>query len=73
MRRSFYHYLMTLRGPNRNNAEMAFANQAANDIQFPKQSEDYHDISSYLEIEADYLDNMDIFDALWEKYVENNQ
>ncbi|MGC3746288.1 YozE family protein, partial [Enterococcus faecalis] len=39
---------------------------------FPKQTEDYHELSSYLEMNADYLSNMDIFDELWEKYLENN-
>ncbi len=45
----------------------------AEDIQFPKQTEDYHELSSYLEMNADYLSNMDIFDELWEKYLENNK
>lgn len=73
MRRSFYHYLMTLRGPDRHNQEMNFANQASKDIQFPKQSESYHELSSYLEMEADYLAGMDIFDEVWNKYLENNK
>ena len=71
MRRSFYHYLMTLKGPAKD-SETDFANEAAKDIQFPKQTEDYHELSSYLEMNADYLSNMDIFDELWEKYLENN-
>lgn len=73
MRRSFYHYLMTLRGPDRNNPEVSFANLAAKDIQFPKHSEEYNEISSYLELETDYLENMDIFDHVWTKYLENNK
>ncbi|MGX7127227.1 YozE family protein [Enterococcus wangshanyuanii] len=72
MRRSFYHYLMTLRAPKKT-AESQFANDAAKDIQFPKQSEDYHEISSYLEMNVDYVSNMFIFDELWEKYLENNK
>ena len=64
MRRSFYHYLMTLKGPAKD-SETDFANEAAKDIQFPKQTEDYHELSSYLEMNADYLSNMDIFDELW--------
>ena len=63
MRRSFYHYLMTLKGPAKD-SETDFANEAAKDIQFPKQTEDYHELSSYLEMNADYLSNMDIFDEL---------
>ena len=63
MRRSFYHYLMTLKGPAKD-PETDFANEAA---------KDYHELSSYLEMNADYLSNMDIFDELWEKYLENNK
>ncbi|MHC5248229.1 YozE family protein [Enterococcus sp. LJL90] len=73
MKRSFYHYVMTLRGPNTKITETKLANEIGNDIQFPKQSSDYHEISSYLEIEGHYVENMDDFDALWEKYTENNR
>lgn len=72
MRRSFYHYLLTLRAPQKND-ESQFANDAAKDIQFPKQSEDYHELSTYLEMDVDYLPNMHIFDEVWEKYIENNK
>ncbi|MDA9470349.1 YozE family protein [Enterococcus sp. 5H] len=72
MRRSFYHYLMTLRTPIKT-TESQFANDAAKDIQFPKQSEDYHELSTYLEMNVDYLPNMLIFDEVWEKYLENNK
>ncbi|AYW48753.1 hypothetical protein C7K38_10405 [Tetragenococcus osmophilus] len=73
MKRSFYHYLMTLRGPNSSDEEQVFANQASKDIQFPKQSENYEEISDYLEMNVNYLDNMDIFDRIWQKYLENNR
>lgn len=72
MRRSFYHYLMTLKSPRRD-TESEFANNVSKDIQFPKQSEDYHELSSYLEMNTDYLENMHDFDELWEKYLENNR
>lgn len=48
MTRSFYHYLMTLKGPGAD-AIQVFANHAAKDIQFPKHSENYEEISNYLE------------------------
>ncbi|MHC5217570.1 YozE family protein [Enterococcus sp. LJL128] len=72
MRRSFYHYLVTLKGPAAD-SETQFANAAAKDIRFPKHSEDYHEISSYLEMEVNYLPTMTVFDELWEKYLENNK
>ena len=43
-----------------------------NDIQFPKHSSSYEEISNYLELNVDYLPSMDIFDEAWEKYLENN-
>ncbi len=73
MRRSFYHYLMTLRGSIVQKAESTFAQDVSEDIQFPKQAEDYETISNYLETNAYYITNMDLFDHLWEIYVENNQ
>lgn len=72
MRRSFYHYLMTLKGPKIADVETKFANDVGDDIQFPKQSENYDQISSYLEMNAYYVPSMDIFDDIWEKYLENN-
>lgn len=73
MRRSFYHYLMTLKGPNHLDVEQVFANHVAQDIQFPKQSMDYEEIATYLELSVDYLPTMDLFDQVWEKYKENNR
>lgn len=63
---------MTLRTPIKT-TESQFANDAAKDIQFPKQSEDYHELSTYLEMNVDYLPSMLIFDEVWEKYLENNK
>lgn len=73
MRRSFYHYLMTLKGPDHRDPEQVFAEHVSRDIQFPKHTDDYHEISSYLEMNANYIDNMDLFDQIWEKYEENNR
>lgn len=73
MTRSFYHYLLTLRGNDVQDELQVFAHHIAQDHQFPKQSEDYHELSSYLEMNVDYLSTMTIFDQAWEMYVENNQ
>ena len=66
MNRSFYHYLMTLRGGKHTDMISSFATDAGKDIQFPKHS------TSYEEINVDYLPSMDIFDEVWEKYLENS-
>ncbi len=71
-RRSFYHYVLTLRGPDRANDEQIFAVNVGKDIQFPKQAEDYETLANYLELHVDYVTSMDIFDAIWQKYLENN-
>ncbi|MGX7196646.1 YozE family protein [Enterococcus olivae] len=73
MRRSFYHYLMTLKGPSHIDEEQIFATHASHDIQFPKHTDDYEEVSSYLELNVDYLENMDLFDRIWEKYQDNNR
>lgn len=39
------------------------------DHSFPKQSEDYDEISSYLELNGS-LDSMSIFDQAWELYIQ---
>lgn len=72
MSRSFYHYLMTLRGPQ-HDAVTTFANEAGKDIQFPKHSSEYEEVSDYLEMNVDYLDSMDVFDEAWDKYKENSR
>lgn len=73
MRRSFYHYAQTLRNPNARQGVEDLANHLTADPQFPKLSEDYDEISDYLETNAYYVTNMDIFDELWRLYIENNQ
>lgn len=73
MRRSFYHYILTQRGHNPNDPVETFAGAVAKDIMFPKKSEDYHEVTDYLELNVDYLDSMDLFDQVWDKYLENNK
>lgn len=72
MNRSFYHYLMTLRGGKSSDALSTFATEAGKDIQFPKHSTSYEEISDYLEMNVDYLPSMDMFDKAWDHYLENN-
>lgn len=72
MKRSFYHYLMTERDPHKKDNITQFANAVFLDSGFPKQSENYHQISHYLELNGDYLESMTIFDAAWERYLEKD-
>ncbi|MDR2832704.1 MAG: YozE family protein [Streptococcaceae bacterium] len=67
MTRSFYHFIMTKRGPNEEVPETLLANLIEQDTLFPKQSQDYHEISHHLEMEG-YLPSMSLFDEVWEEY-----
>ncbi|QNG58281.1 YozE family protein [Metabacillus idriensis] len=66
--KSFYHYLMKYRHPKPADDISRFANDAYDDHSFPKSSDDYHDISSYLELNGSYLQSLVIFDEAWELY-----
>lgn len=72
MKRSFYHYILTLRGPKIESEITHLANEIGNDITFPKHTDSYEEVSSYLELSSSYIDNMDIFDQAWELYIANN-
>lgn len=73
MSKSFYHFLMTYRHPSPKDTISAFANHAYRDHSFPKMSQDYNQISSYLELNGQYLQSMSIFDDAWELYMLNEQ
>lgn len=68
MEMSFYQYLMTERDPYKKDDITLFANEAFNDRTFPKQSEDYDEVSRHLELNVDYLPSLTIFDEAWEIY-----
>ncbi len=60
---------MKYRHPEPKDSISVFANNAYHDHSFPKTSEDYHEVSSYLELNGQYLDSMTIFDEAWEQYL----
>lgn len=68
MQRSFYHFVMTLRGAIKVDELSTFADSVFHDHSFPKQSSDYDEISSYLEMHSYSLDTMRVFDRAWELY-----
>ncbi|MDR4948278.1 YozE family protein [Neobacillus cucumis] len=69
MRKSFYHFLMKYRHPTPKDEISTFANNAFLDHSFPKTSADYQEISSYLEMNGQYLKSMTVFDEAWEDYI----
>lgn len=60
---------MKYRHPEPKDSISVFANNAYHDHSFPKTSEDYNEVSSYLELNGQYLDSMTIFDEAWEQYL----
>ena len=71
MRRSFYQYLMTQRNAESYEPVAQFANNAFLDQAFPKQSQNFDDVSRYLELNGNYLQSMDVFDEAWHMYHES--
>ncbi|WP_053363845.1 YozE family protein [Bacillus sp. FJAT-27251] len=71
MYKSFYHFLMKYRHPKPQDAISNFANSAYEDHGFPKHSDNYDEISSYLEFHGQYLESMAIFDEAWDLYVQS--
>lgn len=69
-RQSFYRYLMTLRNPNLHDEITQFANDAFYDQAFPKQADQYEEVSNYLEMNGSYLPSMSVFDEVWQKYLD---
>ncbi|WP_412990278.1 YozE family protein [Pediococcus siamensis] len=72
MSKTFYQFLMTQRNPGSYDPIAEFANNAFFDQAFPKQSQDFNEISKYLELNGNYLPSMTVFDDAWQKYLETN-
>ncbi|MDQ0214427.1 uncharacterized protein YozE (UPF0346 family) [Oikeobacillus pervagus] len=68
MRKSFYQYLMKYRETPAKDDLSHFANEVFNDHGFPKLSEEYDELSTYLEMNGHYLKSMSTFDESWELY-----
>lgn len=69
MNKSFYHYMMKYRDGYRQDGLTVLAVKMYEDHSFPKQSFDYEEISSYLELSG-MLDGMSIFDQAWDTYIQ---
>jgi Protein of unknown function (DUF1250). len=70
MAKSFYHFFMRYRNLEGNDPLGDFAKAAFMDPSFPRHSEDYDEISRYLELNGDYLPSMIVFDRAWEIYLD---
>ncbi|WP_379968355.1 YozE family protein [Ectobacillus sp. sgz5001026] len=68
MSKSFYHYMMKYRHSTKADLYAIIATVIYEDHSFPKYSNDYEEISSYLEVSG-LLDSMTMFDQAWETYL----
>ncbi|MFJ5623810.1 YozE family protein [Peribacillus loiseleuriae] len=73
MMKPFYTFLMKYRQPKEVDEMTKFANEAFNDHTFPKQSNNYDELSRYLEMNGHYLRGMSIFDEAWDAYMLNEK
>lgn len=70
--KSFYLFVQTVKNPYDLSGPSQLAAAIHDDTNFPKTSENYHLISSYLEDHTNYVNTMDDFDLLWSQYIEKN-
>lgn len=69
MDQSFYHFMMTFRGKTPPDEESRLADWMFQDIGFPKQATDYHEISNYLEMNSPFDGALSVFDELYDIYL----
>ncbi len=67
----FYRFLMSYRDDEEGTEYALFAEHVYQDHTFPKQSTSYHELSSYLEMNGEYLLDMSLFDEVWRFYEES--
>lgn len=68
MRPSFYEYINRFYDPNANDPTSRLANAIHEDHSFPKHSDNFEEISSYLESSTAYTKLLTVFDDEWHKY-----
>ncbi len=62
---------MTQRNPKSNEPVAILADYAFEEVDFPKQSDDFDEVSRFLEESASFAFSMSDFDAIWEEYLEH--
>lgn len=62
---------MTQRNPKSDEPVAILADYAFEEVDFPKQSDDFDEVSRFLEESASFAFSMSDFDAIWEEYLEH--
>ena len=66
--RTFYRFILTFRGKLTDDAESRLAEWIYLDHDFPKHTNDYDEISDYLEWNSPFNGALMVFDRLWDEY-----
>ena len=62
---------MTERNPKSNSSKAILADVACEESAFPKQTDDFDEVSRFLEEHASFSFNLGDFDAIWQEYLEH--
>lgn len=65
---SFYQFVLRYRDSLRADSKQLFAERVFDTHDFPKSSIDFHELSRYIEMQADSEMPASVFDELWEEY-----
>ena len=68
--KSFHDFVLTYRGADWSDPKARFAEAAYEDSAFPKRSENFDELSYYVEMQADEYMTTAAFDELWTLYTE---
>lgn len=69
LKKSFYQFALKFRAGKKGDELSQFAEEIYKDHSFPKHSSDYHEVSSYLEVnDLPIINSVAIFDKLWQMY-----
>lgn len=68
MKKSFYLFVLTFRGGEWSDPKVRFAEEVFHEHNFPKQSSDFNELSSYIEMYATENLTTETFDDLWDLY-----
>lgn len=68
LNKSFYHYVLTFRGGEWSDEKVRFAESMFLDHGFPKNSDNFEELSGYIEFQSDEYLTIGAFDVLWELY-----
>lgn len=70
---TFYQFMMTLRGKLVADEKSKLADWMFKDHDFPKHSNNYHEISDYLEWNTPFHNALMVFDEVWAIYEANHK